>query len=135
MAKFKVDVAKTPTGYCAAMDALPGWVVGVTGSFQDLKREVKESIEFYVECAKANGENYPEGLDKEYELEYVFSIESLLCFYDGIISRAAISRLTGINEKQLGHYICGRSRPRKEQKTKIVNSFHQLGRELMSVSV
>jgi hypothetical protein len=132
---FKVNVSKTPKGYCAAMEALPGWIVGVTGSFQDLQREVKESIEFYVECAKADAEDYPEELDNEYGLEYVFSIESLLCFYDGIISRASISRMTGINERQLGHYICGRSRPRKEQQTKIVKAFHQLGKELLSVSV
>lgn len=117
------------------MEALPGWVVGVTGSFQDLKREVKESIEFYIECAKEDKEDYPKGLDGEYQLQYVFNIESLLCYYDGIISRASISRLTGINERQLGNYICGRSRPRKEQENKIINAFHQLGKELMSVSV
>jgi hypothetical protein len=135
MEKFKVQVSKTPTGYCAAMDSLPGWIVGISGSFSDLQREVRESIEFYVECAKADGEEYPASLDGNYELDYSFTIESLLSFYDGIITRAALSRLTGINEKQLGHYVCGRSRPRRQQSLKIVNALHRLGDELIAISV
>jgi hypothetical protein len=135
MERFKVQVSKTPTGYCAAMDEIPGWIVGVSGSFADLQKEVKESIEFYVECAKTDGEAYPAALDGEYELDYAFTIESLLSFYDGIISRAALSRLTGINEKQLGHYVCGRSHPRREQSQKIVGALHRLGNELTAISV
>jgi hypothetical protein len=46
-----------------------------------------------------------------------------------------LSALYAINERQLGHYICGRSKPRKEQQTKIINALHQLGNELLSVSV
>jgi hypothetical protein len=135
MEKLKVKVSKTPTGYCASMEALPEWIVGVSGSFSDLQKEVKESIDFYIECAKADGDKYPAALDGDYELEYIFTIESLLSFYDGIISRAALSRLTGINERQLGHYICGRSRPRHTQSVKIVKALHQLGMELSSISV
>ena len=135
METFKVQVSKTPTGYCASMEALPGWITGVSGSFADLQKEVKESINFYVECAKTDGDEYPVGLDGNYNLEYVFSVESLLLFYDGILSRAALSRLTGINERQLGHYICGRSHPRKEQSRKIVAALNLLGKELLSISV
>jgi hypothetical protein len=139
MEKFKVNVSKTPSGYCAAMEALPGWIVGVTGSFTDLKKEIKESIDFYIDCAKKHGDAYPLALagnsGEDYELEYSFSMESLLCFYNGILSRSAIARLSGINEKQLGHYACGRSRPRPQQAAKIVNALHQLGNELLSVSV
>jgi hypothetical protein len=135
MERFKVQVSKTPTGYCATMDALPGWIVGISGSFSDLEKEVKESIEFYVECAKADGDDYPVALDGDYQLNYTFTIESLLSFYDGIISRAALSRLTGINEKQLGHYVCGRSRPRHQQELKIVSALHRLGNELTAISV
>jgi hypothetical protein len=62
-------------------------------------------------------------------------MESLLSFYDGIITRAALSRLTGINEKQLGHYVCGRSKPRHQQSLKIVNALHSLGNELTAISV
>jgi len=135
MEKIIVNVGKTPQGYSASIDLLPGWVLGTNGSFVDFKKELRESIAIYLEWAKEDGDEYPSVFDGEYEYEYKFNIKSLLCCYDGILSRAAISRITGINERQLGHYICGHSRPRKEQEIKIINGFHQLGQELLSVTV
>jgi hypothetical protein len=135
MEKIIVNVAKTPQGYSASIDILPGWILGMSGSFSVFKKELRESIDVHVEWAKEDGDEYPAVFDGDYEFEYKFNIKSLLCCYDGILSRAAISRITGINERQLGHYICGRSRPRKEQEMKIVNGFHQLGKELLAVSV
>ena len=135
MEKIMVNVGKTPQGYSASIDILPGWVLGMTGSFADFKKELQASIDIYIEWAKADGDKYPPEFDGEYSFEYKFNIKSLLNCYDGILSRAAISRFTGINERQLGHYICGRSYPRKTQEMKIINGFHQLGKELLSVSV
>ena len=135
MEKVIVNVAKTPEGYCASIDILPGWVLGASGSFDDFKRELQESVNVFVEWAKEDNEEYPDVFDEEYRFEYKFNIESLLYCYNGILSHSAISRLTGINPKQLGHYACGRSRPRQAQKTKIVEAFHQLGNELLAVSV
>jgi hypothetical protein len=133
--KVIVNVGKTPDGYSASIGILPGWVLGMTGSFAELKKELQESIDIFIKWAKKDGNSYPAIFDKTYEFEYKFDIESLLCCYDSILSRAAISRMSGINRRQLSHYICGRSRPKKEQEVKIVNSFHQLGKELLSVSV
>ena len=135
MEKIIVNVGKTPQGYNAGIDIIPGWVLGMKGSFTQLKKELQESIDIYIAWAKEDGDDYPSVFDGDYEFEYKFNIKSLLCCYDGILSRAGISRITGINERQLGHYICGRSQPRKEQEIKIVNGFHQLGKELLSVSV
>jgi len=135
MEKVIVNVGKTPEGYCASIDILPGWVLGMTGSFTDFNKELRESIEIFIEWAKEDGDSYPSVFDGKFDFEFKFDIPSLLYCYNGIISRAAISRISGINERQLGHYICGRSRPRKEQEVKIINAFHQLGKELISVSV
>jgi len=135
MEKIIVNVGKTPQGYSASIDILPGWILGTSGSFADFKDELQKSIDIYIEWAKEDGDDYPSIFDDEYEFEYKFNIESLLYCYDGILTRAAISRLSGINERQLGHYICGRSRPRKKQEMKIIAGFHQLGKELLTVSV
>ncbi|MDR1343051.1 MAG: hypothetical protein LBK18_07355 [Prevotellaceae bacterium] len=135
MEKVIVNVGKTPDGYSASIDMLPGWVLGASGTFDDFTKELQESINLYVEWAKEDGDEYPPIFDGEYEFEYKFNIESLLHCYSGMISRAAISRLTGINERQLGRYICGHSRPRKEQEAKIIHGFHRLGKELLAVSV
>jgi len=107
MEKVTVNVGKTLQGYSASVDILPGWVLGIEGSFDEFKEELQKSIDIYIEWAKEDGEEYPLLFDQEYEFEYKFNIESLLCCYDGILSRSAIARLTGIgiNEIQLEHYI------------------------------
>jgi hypothetical protein len=135
MEKVIVNVGKTTEGYSASIDILPGWILGMTGSFAEFKKELQKSIAVFIKWAKKDGNEYPAVFDKDYVFEYKFDVESLLCYYDGILNRAAISRMTGINQRQLSHYICGHSRLKKEQETKIVNSFHHLGKELLSVSV
>jgi hypothetical protein len=135
MEKVIVNVGKTPNGYSASIDLLDGWVLGMTGSFAEFQKELAESIKIFTEWAKKGGDAYPAVLDGEYEFEYKFDVESLLLHYNGIISRAALSRMTGINERQLGHYTCGRSRPRREQSARIVTALHSLGKELTSISV
>lgn len=135
MNKVVIAVAKTPKGYSASCELLEAWIVAVTGSFEDLRSQVKDSIDFYVSCAKEDGENYPDVFNKEYELEYKFNIESLLCCYEKIFTRYALEHITGINQKQLSHYACGRSKPRKETAEKIVNALHKLGKELCYVSI
>jgi predicted RNase H-like HicB family nuclease len=133
METFIVNVSKTPKGYCAAMDALPGWVVAVTGSFEKLKKEIAESITFYVDCAKKDNEPYPGALDGKDSLRYRFDVESLLSAYDGIISRAAIAQMSGIDERRLTYYSCGQLRPRPVQRERIVSGIHKIGRELLEV--
>ena len=135
MEKVIVNVGKTPSGYSASIDILPGWVVGAAGSFDDLKKEIAESIAVFIKWAKKDGDEYPVVFDNEYEFEYKFDVESLLYCYEGIFTRSAISRLTGINQKQLGHYARGRSQPRQAQRRKIATALQRLGNELMAVSV
>ena len=101
MEKVIVNVGKTTEGYSASIDILPGWVLGMTGSFAEFKEELQKSIAVFIKWAKKDGNEYPAVFDKDYAFEYKFDVESL----------------------------------KKEQETKIVNSFHHLGKELLSVSV
>lgn len=135
MEKITIRVGKTNKGYCADCEMLPGWVVAVTGTYGELREQVRESIDFYISCARKDGDKYPELFDKEYEIVYSFDVESLLFFYQKIFTKSALEHITGINQRQLSHYACGRSKPRKKQADKIVNALHSLGKELMSVTL
>lgn len=135
MEEVIISTSRTEHGYSGSCELLPGWVVSFTGDFSSFVEYVKESIVFYVECAKEDNEEYPAVFDHVYELLFKMDIQSLLYCYDKILTRAALSRLTGINERQLGHYICGRSKPRPAQSGKIVNALHALGKELQAVCV
>lgn len=130
-----IGVARTENGYCADCSLLTGWVVAVTGDFDDLEREVKESIDFYIDCAKEDGDSYPTVFDGEYELTYKFDVQSLLVFYNKIFSFSALEHITGINQKQLSHYAAGRSIPRAPQAKRIADGLHRLAGDLQRISV
>ena len=134
MEKVIISTSKTEKGFSASCELLPGWIVSFTGSFSDFINYVQESIDFYIDCAKTDHESYPAVFDTPYELLFRMDIQSLLYCYDKILTRAALSRMTGINQRQLGHYICGRSKPRKPQSEKIVNALHALGKELQAIT-
>lgn len=133
--KVVMNVARTEHGYSCVCDLLPGWIVSHEGTFEAFKREVEDSIAFYVECAKADGRKYAAVLDGTYELVYSFDVESVLCYLRGLMTFAALERITGINQKQLAHYASGRSKPRAEQRRKIDNGLRQFATELSSVTV
>ena len=133
MEEVIISTSRTERGFSASCELLPGWVVAYTGNFTGFVDYVKESIDFYVECAQKDGDEYPAVFDGDYKLSFKMNVQSLLYCYDKILTRAALSRLTGINERQLGHYLCGRSKPRAVQSDKIVNALHSLGAELQSV--
>lgn len=75
-----VNVAKTEGGYSASCDLLDGWVVAVTGDWSDLEREVRDSIDFYIDCAKEDGDSYPEIFDRDYRIEYRFDVQVYFVF-------------------------------------------------------
>lgn len=136
MSTVIINTSKTPNGYSASCDLMPGWVVAYDGEFDGFEAYVRESIEFYVECAVADGTPYPSELSApDMHLSYRFDVQSLLCHYQNIFSLASLQSITGINQRQLWHYAAGRSKPRPKQAEKIVSALNRLGNELVSLSV
>lgn len=131
-----INTSKTPEGYCASSDIMPGWIVAYTGDFDGFEEYVRESIDFYTECAHADGVELPPELESpDTHISYRFDIQSLLNHYQNIFSLAALQSITGINQRQLWHYSAGRSKPRPRQAKKIVSALNRLGKELVSLSV
>lgn len=136
MQRLYINTSKTPKGYSASCDLIPGWVVAYEGDFDGFEAYVRESIRFYVDCGKADDESFPAILeDPDLELSYRFDVQSLLAHYQNIFSFAALQYITGVNQRQLWHYAAGRSKPRPRQAEKIVGALNRLGKELVSLSV
>jgi len=74
----------------------------------------------------------PECLKGEYKFDYEYTTQALLHRYDGILTRAALSRITGISQTVLGHYMTGYRTPRPARHQQIVDGLHRLGNELLS---
>lgn len=130
-----MKTSHTDSGFCCSCDLLPGWTVSGSKDFKKFKAYVQESIDFYLDCARKDGDEYPNVFDGEYEVVYQFDTCGLLNYYQGILSFSGLQEITGINQKQLAHYAAGRSKPRPQQVKKIEEGIHAFANELRTVSV
>lgn len=135
MEKVIMKTSHTPDGYCCMCDLLPGWTVSGSKDFGRFKAYVQESIDFYLDCARKDGDPYPAVFDGPYEVAYQFDTCALLNYYQGILTFSGLQAITGINQKQLAHYAAGRSRPRLQQVKKIEEGLHAFAKELQTVTV
>ena len=65
----------------------------------------------------------------EYELNFELNKLALLHYFEGVLTRTALARVTGINEGQLGYYATGRRNPPPEQRKKMIDGIHQIRNE------
>ena len=134
MEKVIVDIYYTGNNYCAYAPILLGCVsIGTTLS--DIKKNIREAIEFHVESSLEDGDAIPEVFKGEYELDFKLSVEALLNAYSDVFTKAALSRITGINQRQLWHYASGMRKPRPIQRKRIEDGLHRLGTELLNIGV
>ena len=133
---IKVFVEWADSNFSASLgDNVPGAVVIAAKDIGELKKEVAETLRFHVEGMLADGDEVPQWLaDGDYELEYDYvSAAALIHACEPYATIAALSRATGINQRQLSHYANGLRNPRPEQRRRIVEGLHSIGRELLSV--
>lgn len=100
---------------------------------REVKEDVEEAIRLYKEITPEDKWEKP--IAENWPIEWHYDIQSLLKYYQGIFSNAALERMTGINQKQLWNYANGVSKPRQRAKEKIENALHALGKELIEVSL
>lgn len=133
MEKITMNTTYTDTGFGCTCNLLQGWVVTGSKDFDKFQKYVKESLDFYLECCRADGEAYPEVFDGDYQIEYQFDTRALLQYLQPTLTLASISRATGIKERQLSDYATGDCTPRAEQSHRIVNGVHNLAQQLAMV--
>jgi len=136
MEKIKVDVAWCNKNFGASLgDNVPGAVVLTAKTYEDLLKEVPETLRFHVEGMLEDGDDVPQWLAKgDYEFEYnLVDVATVLRAYEPFVSLAALSRASGINQHLLSHYANRLKQPRPQQRQRIVNGIHKIGRELLAV--
>lgn len=136
MEKIRVDVAWCDKNFGASLgENVPGAVVLTAKSYEELLREVPETLRFHIEGMLADGDVVPQWLvDGDYEFDYhLMDVTTMLRAYEPFVSLAAISRASGINQHQLSHYANGLKQPRPRQRQRIVEGIHKIGRELLAV--
>ena len=136
METINVSIGWSGNNYCAHSqgEELNGIVVATHKTLDGVKEKFKSALQFHIEGCLQDGDVLPEWvINGNYELKYIAEISALLHSLDGILTRSAIARVSGINERQIGHYASGYRTPRLQQRQKIINGIHSISRELAAV--
>ena len=69
----------------------------------------------------------------EVKMIYKYDMASFLAYYSKVMSMAGLSRLTGINQQQLSHYVTGRRHPSAKTVEKMQTAIQAFAHDLGSV--
>lgn len=135
MEKFEVLISWSGNNYCAGNSTqVEGCIVVTNKTLEGVKADFKSALKFHIEGMLQDGDLVPEWLQRgEYEFEYKLEASALLRSCERFTSIAAIARASGINERQLSHYANGLKIPRPEQRRRIIEGLHKIGKEFLSV--
>lgn len=130
-----VDVTWTEDNFgCAWSDDVAGTVVVTAKTLDKLKADFEESLRLHIEGCLEDGDDLPEYLvNGDYKIEYVLNTAALLRDAEEYTTMAALSRASGINQKQLSHYASGIKNPRPKQIERIKAGLHYIGTQLLAL--
>lgn len=133
MEKRKVTAVIERAGdgtYSIYMDADDmGYLVTGTGKTVDEAMTMFKSG--YDDMRKYHAEEGKEF--EEVDFDYKYDMASFLSYYSKILSLAGMSRLTGINQQQLSHYVTGRRNPSAKTIEKMQAAIQRFGKDLSTV--
>lgn len=130
MATVKIIIEKSSDYFDAYAENCEG-IYGAGNTAEEAKQNILEGLKLLKETRPSA--EWPDILKGEYNIEYKFDAESFLTYFEGVFSKPALEKLTGINQKQLHHYATGLKKPREQQRKKIESALHKLGIELLSI--
>ena len=133
MSIVEVIVEYSAENLSAHIEGVPVTVSGK--DIAEVEQRMGEAVALYVESCRQTGTEFDERLAEDYDLQFRIDAATFINYYSNIFTKAALSRITGINERQLWHYAAGMHKPRKRQLEKIQNGINALTEELQSVSL
>ncbi len=129
MKQINVIVEHAGKNLSAYIEGAPIIVVG--DSVREIEERMKEAISFYLE----DNSDPVKIFIKDYELKFKLEASTFINYYSNVFTKSALSRITGINERQLWHYAAGVHKPRRNQIEKIEKGIRSLAEELNEISL
>ena len=103
-------------------------------SFPELKQNMKEALHWHIESMREDGDPVPAEFEGEWDLEWNLSVRALLHYTEGVVTKSALAKVTGINQQQLTHYASGYRKPRPAMRAKIIEGLHAISSQLAAIS-
>ncbi len=119
------DVYLNPDQEITLTFGLLGQGPTITEAIADFNNSASEMKTYYKEVGKSFPENP--------EFVFRYDVPSFLAYYKGTLSLTGLERITGINSKQLNHYVTGVRKPSPKTIRKIEQSLHTFGQELTEI--
>lgn len=111
-----------------------GAVMVTASTLEEFKNEFQESLQFHIEGLRNDGVKIPDCIASgDYTISYDLEATALLKEAERFTTLAAISRATGINQKQLSHYATGIKQPRPASRERIIKGIHAIGRMALAL--
>lgn len=133
MKTVEVIVEHAGSNLSAYIEGAPVMTVG--NDVKEIEKNMKEAVELYLESCKEMKIAPVEVLQGELTLKFKIDAATFINYYSSIFTKAALSRITGINERQLWHYAAGVHKPRKQQLEKIQKGINALTEELAAINL
>lgn len=127
MKTLKVIIEHAGTNLSAYIKDAP--IITVGNSMSDIRKNIEEAISLYLD----ENQNPLDMFVGKYQIEYEIDASTFINYYSSVFTKAALSRITGINERQLWYYAAGVHKPRKKQIDKIQKGITSLTEELSAI--
>lgn len=128
-----IVVEKTDTGYSAYLPDVPG-IATASDTFSELRENVDEAINLYLETANEYGDEIPDVLQGDYSLEFKFDIQAFMEWMNKVMSQRGLSEIADMNESLLSQYASGRKKPSPKQLKRIEHAIHRFADDLQAIS-
>ena len=129
--KITALIEKGLDGNYSVFIAEKSYPYGIIGTGDTVKEAMDDFMAGYQEMkeyVKSTGAAFVEA-----EITFKYDIPSFLQDYAYAFSLAGLERITGVNQKQLGHYISGYRKPSEKTIRKIESRLHDFSQQLAAV--
>lgn len=111
-----------------------GSIIVTNKTLEGLKKEFETSLQAQINDMLVEGEDVPQWLvSGDFVIEYDMHISAILRNAEQFTTMAAISRASGINQKQLTHYASSLKEPRPAQRERIISGLHRIGEAFLAI--
>lgn len=134
---FNVEVDWTDDNFCCGLydENIGGAVLSTGKTFEELKNKFISALEDHIKICVEDGDQLPQDvIEGKYDLNFVLEVPALLRDAERLTSLAALSKVCGINRKQLSHYATGEKKARPDKREKIIAGLHEIGRQALAYS-
>lgn len=135
MEKIKVEVNWCEKNFACVWGCPDfGSIIVTNKTLEGLKKEFQKSLQWQIEDMLADGDDVPQWLASgDFEIEYDLHISAILRNAEQFTTMAAISRASGINQRQLTHYASSLKEPRPAQRERIIAGLHRIGESFLAI--